>query len=82
MVKSMTGYGRAERRYGSGKINVEIKSVNHRFFEVSAKLPNGLSFLDGEVKKIIHRKIKRGKVYLSVSCGGKGEKEECLDLDK
>jgi len=78
----MTGYGRIERRYGSGKISIEIKSVNHRFFEVSAKLPNGLSFLEGEVKKIIHQKIKRGKVYLSVSCGGKEEKEECLALDK
>jgi len=62
MIKSMTGYGRAEISIQGRNIVVEIKSVNHRFLEISLRLPQSLFPLELEYKKKIGEKIKRGKV--------------------
>ena len=50
MVKSMTGYGRAVETIGSMTITVEIKSVNHRYFEFSARTPKAYGYLDEKLK--------------------------------
>lgn len=67
MVRSMTGYGRAE---GAGKIcdvTVEIKSVNHRFFEFSARYPKNCAFLEEKIKSFVQQRVSRGKVDVYVS---------------
>ncbi len=66
MIKSMTGYGRAETILGEKKIAVEIKSLNHRYLETSLRLPNALSSLEMELKKKIATKFSRGKVEVVV----------------
>lgn len=66
MVRSMTGYGRAEVNTPSGPVRVEIKSNNHRFLELAAKVPPILFEHEDDVRKIIQKNIRRGKVYLSV----------------
>ena len=68
MLKSMTGYGRAQGIAGGYDITVEFKSVNHRYFEFSARLPRCYSFLEERLKKLVQSRVARGKVeaYLSI----------------
>lgn len=67
MVRSMTGYGRQERILGGRSIVVEIKSVNHRYFEFSSRISRGYGFLDDKIKTYLQTKIARGKVDVFVS---------------
>ncbi|MBQ7740617.1 MAG: YicC family protein [Eubacterium sp.] len=62
MLKSMTGFGRAVNEIGGYVITVELKSVNHRYFEFSSRIPRQYGFLDDKVKSYINSKVARGKV--------------------
>ncbi|MBE6717050.1 MAG: YicC family protein [Ruminococcaceae bacterium] len=62
MVKSMTGYGRAVSTIGKLTITVEIKSVNHRYFEFTPKVYRAYSFLEEKLKSYLQQYISRGKV--------------------
>lgn len=70
MPKSMTGYGRASHSYESYEITVEVRAVNHRFFEFSCRMPRQYSFLEEKLKALFASKINRGKVetYVSINC--------------
>lgn len=67
MVMSMTGFGRAEMSLNTRDIIVEIKSVNHRYFEFSCRTTRGYSFLEDKLKKYIGAQVARGKVDMFVS---------------
>ena len=67
MIKSMTGYGREQSVADGMNITVEIKSVNHRFFEFSSKLPRNYGFLDEKLKSYFMGRIARVKVECYVS---------------
>ena len=67
MIKSMTGYGRAAGTLDGRYIIVEIKSVNHRYFEFNSKITRGYSFLDEKLKTLLQQGISRGKVDVFVS---------------
>ena len=67
MIKSMTGYGRAIQLVDGMNITVEIKSVNHRYFEFSSKLPRSYGFLDEKLKSFFMGKLTRGKMECYVS---------------
>lgn len=62
MVKSMTGYGRAVETVGDLTVTVEIKSVNHRYFEFTPKVYRAYSFLEEKLKSFLQQYISRGKV--------------------
>ena len=63
MIKSMTAFGRARNTVGGKDITVELRSVNNRFFDCSAKLPRSFSFLEERIKPYLQSKsIARGKV--------------------
>lgn len=62
MIRSMTGYGRVQDTIDGMNISVEIKSVNHRYFEFFAKTPRTYGFLDEKLKNYIQSKVARGKV--------------------
>ncbi len=62
MIKSMTGYGRAQQLVDGMNITVEIKSVNHRYFEFSSKLPRSYGFLDEKLKSFFMGQLARGKM--------------------
>lgn len=74
MVKSMTGYGRANAEIDSMIINVELKSVNHRYLELSSKIPRAYGFLDEKVKSYLKGSISRGKIECYIQI-------EALDSD-
>ena len=67
MIKSMTGYGRFEGVIEGRRIVFEIKSVNHRFFELQCRLPKGYGFLEESIKELLGKYISRGKVDVFVT---------------
>jgi uncharacterized protein (TIGR00255 family) len=67
MIKSMTGYGRAQRIIDGRDIAVELRSVNHRFFECSVRTPRSLGYLEEKLKTALSGAISRGKVDVSVT---------------
>ncbi|HWI41146.1 MAG TPA: YicC/YloC family endoribonuclease [Verrucomicrobiae bacterium] len=75
MIRSMTAYGKGEVERDGGRTIVEVRSVNHRYGEVSVKLPRNHMALEHEVRKIAGERLKRGKIDLFVQveerCGGK-----------
>ncbi len=66
MVRSMTGYGRNQEVLNGLSVVVELKSVNHRFYEYSSRLPRGYGFLDDKLKTHLQQRISRGKVDVFV----------------
>ncbi len=67
MIKSMTGYGKANLEKNSRKYIIEIKSVNHRYMDISIKMPRALSYLEEIIKNEISKNIKRGKVDVFIT---------------
>ena len=67
MIKSMTGYGKANQEIDFRKYQVEIKSVNHRYLDISVRLPRELNYLEDYIKKSISAKIKRGKIDVFIT---------------
>lgn len=67
MAKSMTGFGRLQQVVNGREINIEIKSVNSRYFEYSSRLPRSMAFMDEKVKKVVAAVAARGKVDVHVS---------------
>lgn len=66
MIRSMTGFGRAVEQIDGLDITVEIKSVNHRYFEFSSRIPRVYQFLEEKLKSFCQQSISRGKVEVSV----------------
>lgn len=64
MIRSMTGFGAADGEVGGGRVSVEVRSVNHRFFNPSIKLPSVLSRWEGDVREALRRGVSRGHVTL------------------
>ena len=68
MIKSMTGFGRAEAVTAERKITVELKSVNHRYLDLNMKMPRKLSFLEGNIRSLLKEYMQRGKVDVFITC--------------
>lgn len=67
MIKSMTGFGRAEITANNRKFTVEIKSVNHRYLDINIKMPKKISFFENDVRNYLKKDIHRGKVDLFIT---------------
>ena len=67
MIRSMTGFGRAQEIIDGMSISVELKSVNHRYFEFSARTPRTFGFLDEKLKHFFQASVSRGKIECYVS---------------
>jgi uncharacterized protein (TIGR00255 family) len=81
MISSMTGFGSAEGRVGSVRVSVELRTVNHRFFNPSIKLPGTFTKWEGEVRELLRQRIARGHVALTAridreAASGAGINEE------
>ena len=82
MVKSMTGFGRASAALKNGKITVEIKTINHKFADLTLKLPNNIVVFEEKIKEVLQKSIMRGKVSLNLICEGKFLKEERFSINR
>ena len=65
MIRSMTGFGTADGRVGAARVTVEVRTVNHRFFNPSLKLPTPLARWETEVREALRQRVARGHVTLS-----------------
>ncbi len=81
MIKSMTGFGRGEYNDGKRSIIVEVKSVNHRYSDISVKMPRRYSFVEDKIKNTVKEKIKRGKVDVSVMVENLTENDVHINLN-
>jgi uncharacterized protein (TIGR00255 family) len=75
MIRSMTGYGRAEVLRGGRKITVEIKSLNHRYLEVAVRLPSALTALELEIRRKVGERFVRGRVEVTIRVDGQADAE-------
>jgi uncharacterized protein (TIGR00255 family) len=82
MLKSMTAYGRGEAEGPNLKWVVELRTVNHRFLELSLNLPKRLWALEDRFRKIIKSRIARGRVDMQLSWEYQGEKSASLKVDQ
>lgn len=81
MLKSMTGFGRAEGETRLGKVVAESRSVNHRYCDISIRLPKRLSPFENRIKEIIRSQVSRGKIDVSLRLDTVGEEKVQLSVD-
>ncbi len=82
MIRSMTGFGKGEANSKLGLFSVEIRTVNHRYFDISSKIPNGLMMLEDRIRELINKDIKRGKVNLFLSQRSLEKSPGVIKIDK
>lgn len=82
MLRSMTGYGRAQGNGAGFDISVDIKSVNHRYFEFNAKIPKSCLFLEDSLKKLMQETIARGKIEVLLSIQSKEGSDTRIGIDE
>lgn len=75
MVKSMTGYGRAEETVNGCTITVELRSVNNRYLDCNVRIPRLYLFAEESIKSRVQNTISRGKVDVFVTLDGAGAEE-------
>lgn len=81
MIKSMTGFGRSEYNDGKRNIIVEIKSVNHRYSDVTVKMPRRYAFAEDHIKNLVKNIAKRGKIDVSINVENITEDDTCIRLN-
>ena len=81
-MKSMTGFGRARLERENRTYNIEIKSVNHRYNDITVKMPKGISYLEEKVKKEISSKISRGKVDVYITFDNNSSEGKNIKINK
>jgi len=81
MIRSMTGFGKGVAQGRLGRVKIEIKSLNYKFFEVGAKLPPNLSVFEDSVREYLQRKVSRGRItlFLGHDKGKNAEDEVYID---
>lgn len=77
----MTGYGRAVKTFDNREVTVELKAVNHRFFEFTARAPRQYAFVEERLKKLFSAEINRGKVEAFVSVTSVGAPDETVEAN-
>ena len=82
MIRSMTGYGRCQSVIGGYDILLEIRSVNHRFFDFTAKIPRSYGYLEEKLKSFFQGSISRGKVEVSLSIYSVGVADAVIEVNE
>ncbi|MFB9972657.1 YicC family protein [Allobacillus sp. SKP2-8] len=81
MIKSMTGYGRYVSHDQKRQITIEVKTVNHRYLDISCKIPRELYPYENELKKQMKGQLKRGRVDVYISCAGEQLTDKKMQVD-
>lgn len=82
MIKSMTGFGRGEYTDGKRNMVVEIKTVNHRYSDITIKMPRRYSFAEDKIKSAIKAHIRRGKADVSIMVENIGDSDVSIQLNE
>lgn len=81
MIKGMTGFGSAQTASGQIKAVMEIKSLNHRYFDISYYLPTGFGSIENKINQMVQKHIERGRVTVFLKLISKGVYEVSLNKD-
>ena len=82
MIKSMTGFGRGEYSDGRRNMVVEIKTVNHRYSDITVKMPRQYSFAEDKIKSAIKERIRRGKADVSIMVENIGDSDVSIQVNE
>jgi uncharacterized protein (TIGR00255 family) len=82
MMRSMTGFGTGEAPFGSGKLSVEVRGVNHRFLDVRVRVPREMNELSPFVEQLAREKLTRGRFEIAVRVEGMQLGAAALDRDR
>ncbi|MBP5607224.1 MAG: YicC family protein [Lachnospiraceae bacterium] len=82
MIRSMTGFGRYELEAHERRISVEIKAVNHRYLDLSIKMPRSFNAFESKIRNVIRDYVERGKTDIYISCEELGEDRLSLKYNK
>ena len=82
MIKSMTGFGRCEMEEHARRITVEMKAVNHRYLDLSIKMPKKFNPFEAQIRNVLKEYLERGKVDLYISCEDLGEENLQIRYNK
>ena len=82
MLKSMTGYGRSQQLIDGRDILVEIRSVNHRYFEYSARVPRVYGYLEEKMKTFLQERVSRGKIDVNITVFTVEVQDSVVELNK
>jgi uncharacterized protein (TIGR00255 family) len=81
MLKSMTGFGRGEGETSLGRVSIESRSVNHRYCDISIKLPRRLAVFESRIREIVRYEVSRGKIDVTLRLDATGEGKVQLTAD-
>ncbi len=81
-MRSMTGFGKSHIIENEREYQIEIKSLNHRYLDISVRMPRKFNHLEDEVRKVIAEKINRGKVEVNISFKDRSAKDEEIEINK
>ena len=82
MIRSMTGYGSADLERDGQRLTAEIRSVNHRYCEVSVRAPKMVNLFEDQIRQLIQERFSRGKFNLAITWAGAGDAGEVLRLNE
>jgi len=82
MIRSMTGYGSADIERDGQRLTAEVRSVNHRFCEVSVRAPKVMGLFEDQIRQLISERFSRGKFNITITWSGAGETGEVLRLNE
>ncbi len=82
MIRSMTGFGKATAAYDDKTVSIEIKSVNHRYFEMYARTPRSCMQLEDLIRSQLQKKIVRGKIEVNVNISFTGSEDVKISVNK
>jgi uncharacterized protein (TIGR00255 family) len=82
MIRSMTGFARRERQGPWGALSCELRAVNHRYLELSLRLPEDLRGLEGDVRQLLSTSLRRGKVDAGVYLRGAQAQAAVIEINK
>ena len=82
MIRSMTGFGSAELERDGQRLTAEIRSVNHRYCDVSMRAPKLVSAFEDQIRQLIGERFSRGKFNLTITWSGAGDEGEVLKVNE
>ncbi len=82
MIRSMTGFGRCEKVTQEYKISVEMKAVNHRYLDLSIKMPKKFNYFEAGIRNLLKKDIQRGKVDIFINFEDYTENKLCLKYNE
>jgi len=82
MIRSMTGFGKVERNLEQGTLSVEVRSVNSRYFDFSARFPEIFENLEEEIKRRFSSRLTRGRVKVFITLNGAPDEKKHIQLNR